>query len=290
MKDEEKEEEEEEKKKEKVPSIGPSIRAGGGIRTSIRTIAGRRSSAGRWASIPAKPRACSTCKPITYSTAKWAAKRPASKPWPATSSESTPSTRISVPSPIKDRALLAILSSASNPTHWFFIFFYWKISTVTVSAITSISWSNASKCTRSRPSTIRPIDFQAITASRNSSKSFPVSVCVWVHPQLSLAVIQLPVDSIERVADNEACQCRLFSFTSLVLVFLLFFFSLSVLTVSISCFYSTEEDYNSFCLAYMFTYRDFEGGTLGLAWTGDLKNAGGVCEKNGVLYLINSHR
>lgn len=31
----------------------------------------------------------------------------------------------------------------------------------------------------------------------------------------------------------------------------------------------------------MFTYRDFEGGTLGLAWTGDLKNAGGVCEKNG---------
>lgn len=44
----------------------------------------------------------------------------------------------------------------------------------------------------------------------------------------------------------------------------------------------TEEDYNAFCLAYMFTYRDFEGGTLGLAWTGDLKNAGGVCEKNGV--------
>lgn len=23
-------------------------------------------------------------------------------------------------------------------------------------------------------------------------------------------------------------------------------------------------------------------GTLGLAWTGDMKNAGGVCEKNGV--------
>ncbi|XP_026737507.1 uncharacterized protein LOC113500808 [Trichoplusia ni] len=43
----------------------------------------------------------------------------------------------------------------------------------------------------------------------------------------------------------------------------------------------TEEDYDAFCLAYMFTYRDFEMGTLGLAWTGDLKNAGGVCEKNG---------
>ena len=36
----------------------------------------------------------------------------------------------------------------------------------------------------------------------------------------------------------------------------------------------------------MFTYRDFEGGTLGLAWTGDLKNAGGVCEKNGVNFEI----
>lgn len=43
----------------------------------------------------------------------------------------------------------------------------------------------------------------------------------------------------------------------------------------------SEEDYDAFCMAYMFTYRDFEGGTLGLAWTGDLKNAGGVCEKNG---------
>ena len=44
----------------------------------------------------------------------------------------------------------------------------------------------------------------------------------------------------------------------------------------------SEDDFNSFCLAYMFTYRDFEGGTLGLAWTGDMQNAGGVCEKNGV--------
>lgn len=47
----------------------------------------------------------------------------------------------------------------------------------------------------------------------------------------------------------------------------------------------SEEDYDAFCLAYMFTYRDFEGGTLGLAWTGDLKNAGGVCEKNGVSFF-----
>lgn len=47
-----------------------------------------------------------------------------------------------------------------------------------------------------------------------------------------------------------------------------------------------EEDYDAFCLAYMFTYRDFEMGTLGLAWTGDLKNAGGVCEKNGVSFNL----
>lgn len=52
----------------------------------------------------------------------------------------------------------------------------------------------------------------------------------------------------------------------------------------------SEEDYDAFCLAYMFTYRDFEMGTLGLAWTGDLKNAGGVCEKNGVIsfFLMNT--
>lgn len=51
-------------------------------------------------------------------------------------------------------------------------------------------------------------------------------------------------------------------------------------------FLFSEEDYDAFCLAYMFTYRDFEMGTLGLAWTGDLKNAGGVCEKNGVSIYI----
>lgn len=53
----------------------------------------------------------------------------------------------------------------------------------------------------------------------------------------------------------------------------------------VSLFFA-EEDYDAFCLAYMFTYRDFEMGTLGLAWTGDLKNAGGVCEKNGVSLLV----
>lgn len=58
--------------------------------------------------------------------------------------------------------------------------------------------------------------------------------------------------------------------------------------IELNLFFSfcTEEDYDAFCLAYMFTYRDFEMGTLGLAWTGDLKNAGGVCEKNGVSIII----
>ena len=64
----------------------------------------------------------------------------------------------------------------------------------------------------------------------------------------------------------------------------LFLFVRKVLWIlqSISIGFFSEENYDQFCLAYMFTYRDFEGGTLGLAWTGDLKNAGGVCEKNGV--------
>jgi len=65
-------------------------------------------------------------------------------------------------------------------------------------------------------------------------------------------------------------------------LFSTFFFSLA--DVFYFFLFSTfpEENYDAFCLAYMFTYRDFEGGTLGLAWTGDLKNAGGVCERNGV--------
>ena len=58
----------------------------------------------------------------------------------------------------------------------------------------------------------------------------------------------------------------------------------------LSNIFFSEENYDQFCLAYMFTYRDFEGGTLGLAWTGDLKNAGGVCEKNGVSGGIHQTR
>ena len=59
------------------------------------------------------------------------------------------------------------------------------------------------------------------------------------------------------------------------------------LSLKYNIFFSffAEENYDAFCLAYMFTYRDFEGGTLGLAWTGDMKNAGGVCERNGVSFI-----
>lgn len=60
----------------------------------------------------------------------------------------------------------------------------------------------------------------------------------------------------------------------------------NLLLVSKCLDYFLEEDYDAFCLSYMFTYRDFEMGTLGLAWTGDLKNAGGVCERNGVQYFV----
>ncbi|OXA56052.1 Disintegrin and metalloproteinase domain-containing protein 10 [Folsomia candida] len=39
-------------------------------------------------------------------------------------------------------------------------------------------------------------------------------------------------------------------------------------------------DHEIFCLAYVFTYRDFTGGTLGLAWVASASGAsGGVCEK-----------
>ncbi|CAL8109487.1 unnamed protein product [Orchesella dallaii] len=40
------------------------------------------------------------------------------------------------------------------------------------------------------------------------------------------------------------------------------------------------QDHEIFCLAYVFTYRDFSGGTLGLAWVASASGAsGGVCEK-----------
>ncbi|XP_023703400.1 disintegrin and metalloproteinase domain-containing protein 10 isoform X2 [Cryptotermes secundus] len=38
-------------------------------------------------------------------------------------------------------------------------------------------------------------------------------------------------------------------------------------------------NHEDFCLAYVFTYRDFTGGTLGLAWVASASASGGICEK-----------
>ncbi|KAK7095891.1 hypothetical protein V1264_005248 [Littorina saxatilis] len=41
------------------------------------------------------------------------------------------------------------------------------------------------------------------------------------------------------------------------------------------------DHHDEFCLAYVFTFRDFTKGTLGLAWVGsDSRAAGGVCERH----------
>lgn len=52
----------------------------------------------------------------------------------------------------------------------------------------------------------------------------------------------------------------------------------------------SEENYDFVCLSYMFTYRDFEGGTLGLAWTADLHNAGGICDKYNVSIFMSKKK
>jgi len=40
-------------------------------------------------------------------------------------------------------------------------------------------------------------------------------------------------------------------------------------------------------LSYTFTHRDFNDGTLGLAWTAAFDSDGGVCSKNGVSTLVS---
>ncbi|XP_076366430.1 disintegrin and metalloproteinase domain-containing protein 10-like isoform X2 [Tachypleus tridentatus] len=43
---------------------------------------------------------------------------------------------------------------------------------------------------------------------------------------------------------------------------------------------NSQTNHDEFCLAYVFTYRDFAGGTLGLAWVASASGAsGGICEK-----------
>ncbi|KAG1654923.1 Disintegrin and metalloproteinase domain-containing protein 10 [Nymphon striatum] len=42
---------------------------------------------------------------------------------------------------------------------------------------------------------------------------------------------------------------------------------------------NSHANHSAFCLAYVFTYRDFTGGTLGLAWVATPGSSGGICEK-----------
>ncbi|KAL9985306.1 hypothetical protein ACROYT_G007694 [Oculina patagonica] len=43
---------------------------------------------------------------------------------------------------------------------------------------------------------------------------------------------------------------------------------------------NSEENHDDVCLSYIFTYRDFANGVLGLAWVGETGGAaGGICEK-----------
>ena len=46
----------------------------------------------------------------------------------------------------------------------------------------------------------------------------------------------------------------------------------------------STDNYDDYCLSYLFTNRDFDGGILGLAWVGDTTDAGGVCETNKVSF------
>ncbi|XP_061414243.1 disintegrin and metalloproteinase domain-containing protein 10-like [Lethenteron reissneri] len=44
---------------------------------------------------------------------------------------------------------------------------------------------------------------------------------------------------------------------------------------------NSEQNHNDYCLAYVFTDRDFDDGVLGLAWVGaPAGSSGGICEKN----------
>lgn len=44
---------------------------------------------------------------------------------------------------------------------------------------------------------------------------------------------------------------------------------------------NSEQNHNDYCLAYVFTDRDFDDGVLGLAWVGAPSgSSGGICEKN----------
>ena len=47
----------------------------------------------------------------------------------------------------------------------------------------------------------------------------------------------------------------------------------------------SSDNYDGYCLSYMFTDRDFDGGVLGLAWVASLTKAGGICEAYRVSFI-----
>ena len=54
--------------------------------------------------------------------------------------------------------------------------------------------------------------------------------------------------------------------------------------------FHSDEASDMFCLSYRFTYRDFDGGVLGLAYVASLGKAGGICEdrlNTGIVTLLN---
>lgn len=52
------------------------------------------------------------------------------------------------------------------------------------------------------------------------------------------------------------------------------------------------DDHSQYCLSYVFAYRDFQDGVLGLAWIGDIDGAGGICDGyqsiSGVMKSLNT--
>jgi disintegrin and metalloproteinase domain-containing protein 10 len=52
----------------------------------------------------------------------------------------------------------------------------------------------------------------------------------------------------------------------------------------------SQEDHSDYCLAYSFTSRDWNGGTLGVAWVAELGKSGGICEKYRRTSLIGGWR
>ncbi|CAG2244455.1 ADAM10 [Mytilus edulis] len=50
-------------------------------------------------------------------------------------------------------------------------------------------------------------------------------------------------------------------------------------SVNSMLFLHSEENYDQFCLSYIFTHRDFDNGILGLAWTAEPGTSGGLCSR-----------